>query len=81
MIECLRSLTVAFITNKLLNCIYAFQISLSVFLLQDSLMVYARTQLNLIRGADDRQLLVEHLLDVIYKDLDQGSMSSSSMPR
>jgi ataxia telangiectasia mutated family protein len=44
-------------------------------------MVYARTQLNLIRGADDRQLLVEHLLDVIYKDLDQGSMSSSSMPR
>jgi len=44
--------------------------------LKDSLMVYARTQLNLIRGADDRQLLVEHLLDVIYKDLDQGSVSS-----
>ncbi|XP_045816356.1 serine/threonine-protein kinase ATM isoform X4 [Trifolium pratense] len=49
--------------------------------LKDSLMVYARTQLNLIRGADDRQLLVEHLLDVIYKDLDQGSVSSTTMPR
>jgi len=44
-------------------------------------MFYARTQLNLTRGAADRCLLVEQLLDVIYKDLDHGSMSSTSMPR
>lgn len=44
-------------------------------------MFYARTQLNLMRGAADRYLLVEQLLDVIYKDLDQGSVSSISIPR
>ncbi|XP_050879903.1 serine/threonine-protein kinase ATM isoform X2 [Lathyrus oleraceus] len=49
--------------------------------LKDSLMFYARTQLNLMRGAADRYLLVEQLLDVIYKDLDQGSVSSISIPR
>nr|XP_012571741.1 serine/threonine-protein kinase ATM isoform X3 [Cicer arietinum] len=49
--------------------------------LKDSLMFYARTQLNLMRGAADRCLLVEQLLDVICKDLDQGSMSCTSMPR
>jgi hypothetical protein len=64
-----------------MNFIFFFQIALSLFLLQDSLMFYARTQLNLTRGAADRCLLVEQLLDVIYKDLDQGSMSNTSMPR
>lgn len=44
-------------------------------------MFYARIQLNLISGAADRCLLVEQLLDVICKDLDQGSMSSTSMLR
>ena len=34
-----------------------------------------------MRGAADSCLLVEQLLDVICKDLDQGSMSSTSMPR
>jgi len=51
-----------------------------MFLLQDSLVFYARIQLSLMRGAADRRLLVEQLLDVIYKDLDQGSsISSTSM--
>ncbi|XP_061349623.1 serine/threonine-protein kinase ATM-like [Gastrolobium bilobum] len=49
--------------------------------LKDSLIFYARIQLNLMRGAGDRSLLVEQLLDVICKDLDQGSMSSTSIPR
>ncbi|KAH1111940.1 hypothetical protein GYH30_010343 [Glycine max] len=49
--------------------------------LKDSLVFYARIQLNLISGAADRCLLVEQLLDVICKDLDQGSMSSTSMLR
>lgn len=44
-------------------------------------MFYARIQLNLVRGAGDKCLLVEQLLDVIYKDLDQGSMSSTSITR
>ncbi|KAK7281904.1 hypothetical protein RIF29_10269 [Crotalaria pallida] len=50
-------------------------------LLKDSLMFYAKIQLNLMRGATDRYLLVERLLDVVCKDLDLGSMSSTSMPR
>ncbi|KAK7354055.1 hypothetical protein VNO80_19511 [Phaseolus coccineus] len=49
--------------------------------LKDSLVFYARLQLSLMRGAADRCLLVEQLLDVICKDLDQGSMSSTSMLR
>ncbi|XP_068483333.1 serine/threonine-protein kinase ATM-like [Phaseolus vulgaris] len=49
--------------------------------LKDSLVFYARIQLSLMRGAADRCLLVEQLLDVICKDLDQGSMSSTSMLR
>ncbi|RDX75631.1 Serine/threonine-protein kinase ATM, partial [Mucuna pruriens] len=49
--------------------------------LKDSLVFYARIQLNLMRGAADRCLLVEQLLDMICKDLDQGSMSSTSMLR
>lgn len=44
-------------------------------------MFYARIQLNLMKGAAERRLLVEQLLDVICKDLDQGSMCSTSMPR
>ncbi|XP_027337565.1 serine/threonine-protein kinase ATM [Abrus precatorius] len=42
---------------------------------------FVRIQLNLMRGAADRCLLVEQLLDVICKDLDQGSLSSTSIPR
>ena len=34
-----------------------------------------------MRGAADRCLLVEQLLDVICKDLDQGSLSGTSMLR
>ncbi|QHO17058.1 hypothetical protein HN873_033624 [Arachis hypogaea] len=49
--------------------------------LKDSLILYSRIQLNLMRGAADSCLLVEQLLDVICKDLDQGSMSCTSMPR
>ncbi|KAI4336143.1 hypothetical protein L6164_014710 [Bauhinia variegata] len=47
--------------------------------LKDALMLYARLQLNLTRGAGDRCLLVEQLLDVICKDLDQGSTSNISI--
>ncbi|CAJ1975133.1 unnamed protein product [Sphenostylis stenocarpa] len=49
--------------------------------LKDSLVFYARIQLSLTRGSADRCLLVEQLLDVICKDLDQGSTSSTSMLR
>ncbi|XP_027942226.1 serine/threonine-protein kinase ATM [Vigna unguiculata] len=49
--------------------------------LKDSLVFYARIQLSLMRGAADRCLLVEQLLDVICKDLDQGSLSGTSMLR
>jgi len=64
-----------------MKCFQNFQIVLLMFLLQDSLVFYARIQLSLMRGAADRCLLVEQLLDVICKDLDQGSMSSTSMLR
>ncbi|XP_052731781.1 serine/threonine-protein kinase ATM isoform X2 [Vigna angularis] len=49
--------------------------------LKDSLIFYARLQLSLMRGAADRCLLVEQLLDVICKDLDQGSLFGTSMLR
>ncbi|MED6180994.1 hypothetical protein PIB30_015217 [Stylosanthes scabra] len=49
--------------------------------LKDSLILYARIQLNLMRDAADSCLLVEQLLDVVCKDLDQGSMSCTSVPR
>ncbi|KAH1246230.1 Serine/threonine-protein kinase ATM [Glycine max] len=49
--------------------------------LKDSFAFYARIQLNLMRVATNRCLLVEQLLDMICKDLDQGSMSSTSMLR
>ncbi|KAI9087642.1 hypothetical protein K1719_030512 [Acacia pycnantha] len=48
--------------------------------LKDALMFYARLQLNLLRSVNDGCSLVEQLLDVVCKDLDQGSMSSSSIP-
>lgn len=79
MIEFLRSLTLYFICK----CLY-FRLPLKCFSLlcwlQDALMFYARLQLNLLTGAADGCLLVDQLLDVVSKDLDLGSMSSSIMP-
>ncbi|XLR65525.1 hypothetical protein HN51_008029, partial [Arachis hypogaea] len=46
--------------------------------LKDSLILYSRVKLNLMRGAADSYLLVEQLLDVICMDLDQGRMSCTS---
>ncbi|KAI9085479.1 hypothetical protein K1719_032546 [Acacia pycnantha] len=48
--------------------------------LKDALMFYARLQLNLLRSVNDGCSLLEQLLDVVCKDLDQGCMSSSSIP-
>ncbi|KAB2013879.1 hypothetical protein ES319_D09G187000v1 [Gossypium barbadense] len=45
--------------------------------LKDALVLYARLQLNLVRGVTEGSLLVEQLLDVISKELDQ---SNSSIP-
>lgn len=49
--------------------------------LKDALYFYARLQLNLTRGADDVSSLVEQLLDVIFKELDQSNLSVSSVSR
>ncbi|KAJ4840216.1 hypothetical protein Tsubulata_002970 [Turnera subulata] len=46
--------------------------------LKDALIFYARLQLNLTRSASDQSSLVEQLLDVICKELDQGSLSGIS---
>ncbi|KAK8518220.1 hypothetical protein V6N13_027695 [Hibiscus sabdariffa] len=43
--------------------------------LKDALVLYARLQLNLVRGVIDGSLLVEQLLDVICKELDQSNLS------
>ncbi|GMQ10325.1 hypothetical protein CsSME_00053372 [Camellia sinensis var. sinensis] len=48
--------------------------------LKDALILYARLQLNLTRGAADGSTLVEQLLDVVGKDLDQNNICSSSIP-
>ncbi|XAR50182.1 Non-specific serine/threonine protein kinase [Bertholletia excelsa] len=47
--------------------------------LKDSLIFYARLQLNLTRGAADGSALVEQLLDVVGKDLDQSSICSTNL--
>ncbi|KAK7317181.1 hypothetical protein RJT34_01188 [Clitoria ternatea] len=69
------------IHNSMQQFVFRCWMSTHDRVLKDSLVFYARIQLNLTRGAADRCLLVEQLLDVICKDLDQGSMSSTSMPR
>lgn len=51
-----------------------------VFVLQDSLVLYARLQLNFARDAADSSLLVEQLLDIVCKELDQSFLSSCSVP-
>lgn len=48
--------------------------------LQDALILYARLQLNFTRGSSDGSFLVEQLLDVVCKELDQGYTFCSSAP-
>ncbi|KAI8543048.1 hypothetical protein RHMOL_Rhmol08G0188500 [Rhododendron molle] len=47
--------------------------------LKDALVLYARLQLNLTRGAADGSELAEHLLDVVGKELDQNSICSTNL--
>ncbi|KAJ0047583.1 hypothetical protein Pint_15443 [Pistacia integerrima] len=49
--------------------------------LKDALIVYARLQLNLTRGAAEASSLVEQLLDVVCKELDQSSLPSAGVLR
>ncbi|KAH7550462.1 hypothetical protein JRO89_XS13G0195500 [Xanthoceras sorbifolium] len=49
--------------------------------LKDALILYARLQLNLTRDAYDGSFLVEQLLDVVCKELDQSSLSSTAVSR
>ncbi|GMY24943.1 serine/threonine-protein kinase ATM isoform X1 [Fagus crenata] len=48
--------------------------------LKDALILYARLQLNLTRGGADAGSLVDQLLDVICKDLDQSNISITGVP-
>ncbi|XP_023004525.1 serine/threonine-protein kinase ATM isoform X2 [Cucurbita maxima] len=47
--------------------------------LKDALVLYGRLQISLTR-ADDERFFVEQLLDVLYKELDQSSISSVGVP-
>ncbi|KAK1363096.1 serine/threonine-protein kinase ATM, partial [Heracleum sosnowskyi] len=47
----------------------------------DSLILYARLQLNLTRGAADESVLLEQLMDVLGKELDQTHTSSTTALR
>lgn len=49
--------------------------------MQDALIFYARLQLNMTRGATDGSVLVQQLLDIVYKELDQSSVSNTNVPR
>ncbi|XP_019416969.1 PREDICTED: serine/threonine-protein kinase ATM isoform X2 [Lupinus angustifolius] len=69
------------IHNAMQQFVFCYWLTTHDRLLKDSLMLYAKIQLNLMRGATDRCLFVEQLLDVVCKDLDQCSMSGTSMPR
>lgn len=48
---------------------------------KDALIFYARLQLNMTRGATDGSFLVQQLLDIVYKELDQSSVSNTNVPR
>ncbi|KVH98208.1 Armadillo-type fold [Cynara cardunculus var. scolymus] len=48
--------------------------------LKDALVLYGRLQLKLVRGATDGSILLEQLLDIIGKELDQISTSATSLP-
>ncbi|XP_008453086.1 serine/threonine-protein kinase ATM isoform X2 [Cucumis melo] len=48
--------------------------------LKDALVLYGRLQISLTRGADDESVLIEQLLDVLYKELDQSSIFSVGVP-
>ncbi|PRQ24322.1 putative non-specific serine/threonine protein kinase [Rosa chinensis] len=48
---------------------------------KDCLIFYAMLQLNMTRGATDGSFLVQHLLDIVYKELDQSSVSNTIVPR
>ncbi|XP_076932541.1 serine/threonine-protein kinase ATM-like isoform X2 [Bidens hawaiensis] len=48
--------------------------------LKDALVLYARLQLKLARGATDGSVLLEQLLDIIGKELDQINTSTTSLP-
>ncbi|PON35174.1 Phosphatidylinositol 3-kinase, Vps34 type, partial [Parasponia andersonii] len=47
---------------------------------KDALILYSRLQLNLTRDAADGSLLVEQLLDIVCKELDQSFSSGGSVP-
>ncbi|KAF5476799.1 hypothetical protein F2P56_003496 [Juglans regia] len=49
-------------------------------MLKDALILYARLQLNLTRGGADGNSLVQQLLDVVWKDLDESNISSTGVP-
>ncbi|XP_028778409.1 serine/threonine-protein kinase ATM-like [Neltuma alba] len=68
------------IHKALRQFVFRFWLTTHDRVLKDALMFYAKLQLNLLRSVDDECSLVEQLLDVVCKDLDQGSMSSSSIP-
>ncbi|KAI3512910.1 hypothetical protein L1887_20232 [Cichorium endivia] len=48
--------------------------------LKDALVLYARLQLKLARGATDGSVLLEQLLDIVGKELDQISTSTTNLP-
>ncbi|KAM0004075.1 putative non-specific serine/threonine protein kinase [Helianthus debilis subsp. tardiflorus] len=48
--------------------------------LKDALVLYARLQLKLARGATDGSALLEQLLDIIGKELDHINTSTTSLP-
>ncbi|XP_073145738.1 serine/threonine-protein kinase ATM isoform X3 [Henckelia pumila] len=48
--------------------------------LKDSLICYGKLQVSLTRGVDDGSSLLEQLVDVMSKELDQMSTSSANLP-
>ncbi|XP_010243049.1 PREDICTED: serine/threonine-protein kinase ATM isoform X1 [Nelumbo nucifera] len=49
--------------------------------LKDAFIMYARLQIKLIRSAADGRHLIEQLLDVVCKELDQNNIANISLPR
>uniref|UniRef100_A0A2N9HF71 Telomere-length maintenance and DNA damage repair domain-containing protein n=1 Tax=Fagus sylvatica TaxID=28930 RepID=A0A2N9HF71_FAGSY len=68
------------IHNAVQQFVFRFWLTTHDRALKDALILYARLQLNLTRGGADAGSLVDQLLDVICKDLDQSNISSTGVP-
>lgn len=72
---------------QLFTCLFTANLTNRTIFFQDNFILYMKLQLHLIRVNEDEDkdkdgvLLVEQLLEILSKELDQGSIPSTSASR